>query len=310
MQKTSGTGDTGTDWSDVSTGNTWMVRCTVNPQLLREREMETRPTPTPKRIIVVGGGLAGMEAARVLAERGHRVTLYEKQNRLGGQWNVASQLDTKRELYPSVTERLVKELDIAGVTVYLNTEANREMVEKIGPDVVIMATGARHKTLDVAEVHSSIVVMDDDVINGKAQTGERIVVVGGRNVGMEVADLLACRGKKVSLVTMRGLGQNGSPLESNVFRTLRNRLIDAGVTIFPYSPVKEITDNGAYVLNSGQLLFLKADTVVLAVGVEPENTLAKELEGVLPELYCIGDCVEPRNALEAINDGAEIGRRI
>ncbi|MDI7260196.1 MAG: FAD-dependent oxidoreductase [Thermodesulfobacteriota bacterium] len=283
--------------------------CTVNPALLREKEFTLKPTEHAKNVMVIGGGLAGMEATRVLAERGHRVSLYERSDQLGGQWNVACMLESKSE-FASVTQNLTRGLDKCRAKVILNTEVTPTLVRKVKPDVVVVATGATPKTLGVPGAEGKNVVKAEDVIQKKVQVGQRVVVVGGRLVGMEIAESLAKQGKKVSLVTKNGLGENGVPLERNIFVTLRDRLYEIGVLLLPYSPVFEILEKGIYVIDRKELMFLEADTVVMAVGMEPENYLVEELKAIVPQVYAIGDCVSPRNAKEAINDGAEIGREI
>ncbi len=284
--------------------------CTVNPALMREREFVSKPTTSPKKVMVIGGGLAGMEAARVLAQRGHQVSLYEKGDKLGGQWNIASQQKLKEKPFTSVTDRMKSGLAKAGVSIKLNKEVTAELVRQIRPDAVVVATGATPRTPDIPGAAGKNVVQANDVITGKPKVGKSVVVIGGRLVGMEVADLLGEQGKTVSLVTLHHLGENGRPLQKDIYRTMRDRMIDHGVRIYPDSPALEIRDNGVYVANNRELLFLKADTVVLAVGAKPENKLAEEIRGVVPEVYAIGDCVEPRDALWAIREGAEIGRQI
>ncbi len=287
-----------------------ITRCTVNPELLREREMAISPTSKRKKVMVIGGGLAGMEASRVLAHRGHEVALYEKRNSLGGQWNIVSKAAEKKELFPSLTARLINGINEAGVETHLNTPVNRELVEKSKPDALVLATGATPKSLPVPGIDSEHVVQANDVIDGSVQVGSRVVVLGGRLIGMEVADILAQQGKKVSVVTLKALGQNGAPVDGSLFLALRQRLIDGEVAVYPFSPVKEISSNGVYVVNAGFLLFLEADTVVLAVGTQSNNKMFQELKSLVPEIYCIGDCVEPRDAVEAMSEAAEIGRRI
>ena len=284
--------------------------CTVNPALFREREFTLKPTTSPKKVMVVGGGLAGMEAARVLAERGHQVSLYEKNGRLGGQWSIASQQEDKKVYANTLLEYMSRGLQSAGVKVTVRKEVTAELVKEARPDVVVVATGAVPKTPDVPGVDGKNVVQAVDVFMGKAEVGQKVVVVGGRLVGMEVADFLAQQGKKVSLVTLHKLGENGRPLDIEIYRTLRDRMIDHGVFVYPDSPLLEIRDNGAYVVNNRDLLFLEADTVVLAMGMRSENKLAEELKGIVPEIYTIGDCVEPRDAMYAIREGAEVARQI
>ena len=189
----------------------------------------------------------------------------------------------------------------------LNTEVTPEMVKEAKPDAVVVATGAVPQTLEVEGADGKNVVQAVDVILGKAKVGKRVVVVGGRYLGMEIADQLAGQGKEVYLTTRSLLGRD---VERNIYLALRNRLIDKGVHMFQNCPLVEIKENGTYVAFNGDLVFLKADTVVLAVGMKSQNQLAASLKDVISDLYTIGDCVTPRDALYAIHEGAEIARQI
>ncbi len=283
--------------------------CTVNPELLREKEFEIKPAVRPKKVMVIGGGLAGMEAARVLKERGHNVCLYEKSDKLGGLWNIAA-LDPSKAHFAAVTDYLSRGLRKVGVPIFIKMEVTSQLVHKEKPDAVVLATGATPRSLNVPGIDGRNVVQAVDVLIGEAKVGQRVVVVGGRLVGMETALMLAEQGKKVSIVTLLGLGEDGVPLERNIFVVLRERLVEHGVVIYANSPVLEISEKGIYFAWEKELEFVPADTIVLAVGLKPENNLAEELKRIVPEFYAIGDCVEPRNALEAINEGAEIARKI
>ena len=178
------------------------------------------------------------------------------------------------------------------------------------PDAIVVATGGTPRLPAVPGKEGRNVVQANDVITGRVKTEDTAVVIGGRFIGMETAIMLAEQGKKVSLVTLHRLGENGKPLDRDIYRTLRGKLIKLGVIIYPDSPLMEILDNGVHVNYNRDLLFLQADTIVLAVGAMPENKLAEELKGIIPEMYTIGDCVEPRDALWAIREGAEVGRQI
>jgi len=283
--------------------------CTVNPALCREREFAIKPTTSPKKLMVIGGGLAGMEASRVLAERGHQVSLYEKSDKLGGQWNIVCQ-QPEKEGFVDVTKHLTRGLDKAGVNVILNKEVTPQLVNEIKPDAVVVATGATPGKLNVPGIDGNNVVQAVDVITGKAKVGNRVVVVGGRLIGMETADFLAEQGKKVSIVTLHRLGVNGRKLNDDIYRTMRDRLIARSIPVYPDCPVVEINSDGAWANDNGNIMLLKADTVVLAVGAVSERGLTDQLKDIAPEIYTIGDCVEPRDALAAIRDGAEVGRKI
>ncbi|MDI7259199.1 MAG: FAD-dependent oxidoreductase [Thermodesulfobacteriota bacterium] len=285
------------------------LSCTVNPELLREKEFEIKLAAKPKKVMVIGGGLAGMEASRVLKERGHNVCLYEKSDKLGGLWNTAA-LDPSKAHFATVTDYLSRGLRKAGVPTFIKREVTPQIVYKEKPDAVVLATGATPKSLNIPGIDRGNVVQAIDFLAGKAEVGQRVVVIGGRLVGMETALMLAEQGKKVSIVTLFGLGEDGVPLERNIFVVLRERLVEHGVVIYANSPVLEIAEKGIFFAWEKELGFVPADTVVLAVGLKPENNLAEELKRMVSEFYAIGDCVDPRNALEAINEGAEIARKI
>ena len=291
----------------IRKGNT-ETSCTVNPNLLMEREHRLKPAAVKKKVLVIGGGLAGMEVARVSTERGHDVNLYEKAGELGGQWSIACCMPAKAG-FRNLLGHMVRGLDEAKVKVVLNKEVTAQAVKEEKPDVVVVATGAAVLSLDVPGAEGKNVVQAIDVITGKAKVGNRVVVIGGKHRGMEVADLLAEQGKKVSLTTRSRLGGR-EPMERNTFVTLRERLVEREVMVFPFSTVFEIRDNGVYIAMDNELLFLPADTVVMAVGARPENRLFNELQGTVPELYAIGDCARVRNAKEAVNEGCELGHKL
>lgn len=256
--------------------------------------------------MVIGGGLAGMLAARDLAQRGHKVSLYEKTSRLGGQWNTVCMQDYKSG-FARFWGYLERGLKKAGVSVVLNQEITPAFVKEMHPDAVVVATGAVPATLDVAGVQGKNVIQAVEVITTKARVGDRVVVIGGRYIGMEIALSLAKQGKKVALTTRRELGRD---VEKAVYLHLRNELIEHGVQIFSHSPVSEIRETGVYVTHQGAPLFLKADTIVLAVGSQPENRLVKQLKGIVAEVHIIGDCVEPRTAIHATQEAARVAREI
>jgi len=280
------------------------VTCNVNPVCGIEHEYKLVPAKTPRKVVVVGGGLGGMEAALMAAQRGHDVSLYEKEDRLGGQWNI---LASYRPEVSSITNYLSRELSKAGAQVHCSTHVDAEFVKRLQPDAVVIATGATQKLPDIPGIHGETVLVANDVLSGKAGTGKQVVVLGGGLVGMEAAVFLAKQGKKVSVVDVAEIG-------NSVGYTLKEALIEDMLEygVHQYSNVvpDEITRNGLTVMMHGEFVLLKADTVVVAVGSESRNGLYEQLKGFVPEIHNIGDSREPRNSFFAIHEGFKVGNLI
>jgi len=283
--------------------------CTVNPYLFREKKYTVRKVSKSKKVMVIGGGIAGMQAAIVAAERGHSVTLYEATGNLGGAWNIAAAQPGK-EIYHNLTLHLAQKAQKAGVKIVLNKKVDMAFVEAEKPDAVIVATGAKPTIPDVLGANGAAVVQAVDVFLGKAEVGGKIVIIGGRMIGMEVAIYLAEKGRKVSLITLRRLGENGKKLEENIYRTLRDKMIKQGIQIFSHTPALEIRPDGVFADDEGNILWLPADTIVLAVGHKSEKELTEGLRKIVPEVYAAGDCNSPRDGLEATREGMEVGQRV
>jgi len=280
--------------------------CTVNPANLREEEFYNLTiSDNPQKVLVIGGGLAGMEAASTLAKRGHDVTLCEKSDECGGQWIIASQGEDKGD-YRVLIPQKIDELKESGVKVCLQTEVDKDFIAQFKPDRVILATGAIPKALPITEDMGDVnVVQGNDVIMGKAKVGQRVVVIGGRFVGMEAAIILAKQGKHVSIVDMEDIAKGTNPRISGVYR---NELVENGVYLYPNSPIRSINKYGVEVNHLHLPLLLPADTVVMAIGTKPVNDLGKVLEEMNIRYVAVGDCKRIGDALLAIRDGAEAGR--
>jgi len=277
--------------------------CHVNPQVGKEREYKIEPTAKPKKVMVIGGGPGGMEAARVAALRGHEVTLYEKQDKLGGHLIEASIPEHKKDIKPLITW-LSAQVEKAGADVVLGKEVTPELVAEIGPDVAIVAGGATEMTPEIPGVNESIAVNAIDVLHDKAEVGNEVVVAGGGLVGCDVAVFLAEKGKKVTIVEMLPEIAQNVELFAGSRSTLLLLLAQKGVNSVTDTNIEEITNEGVTVSDQeGAKSTIKADSVVLALGFKPETGLFEALKGKVPELYTIGDSLAPRKIGDAINEG-------
>lgn len=305
------------------------VGCLVNARAGRELEHTLRPAEQVKNVLVVGGGPGGMEAARVAARRGHRVTLWEKNDRLGGQLNLAA-VPPGREEFSSLVKYLSGELSRLGVTVELNKEANEENIKAFGPDALVMATGSVPLTPPIEGVDRPNVVQARDVLAGTALTGKRVVVIGGGAVGSETATLLARKGT-IDAVTLHFLALNdaedwptlkelatrgvkevtvvemqkeaGADIGISSRWVILQEMQRYGVKVVTRARAMRITEQGVVVDMAGREELLEADTVVLAVGAGAQNELCEKVKEELPEVYMVGDAVAPRKALDAIYQG-------
>lgn len=288
---------------------TGMLSCSVNPFMYREALYPPPKTSSPKKVMVIGGGVAGMQAAVTLAQRGHQVALYEKAQKLGGQMNVAAALPGKGH-YKTFTDSLERLLSKDGVSVTLGTKVSKQHVQESKPDAVVVATGAVPLGLPIPGATGPNVVQANDLITGDAEVRGLVVVIGGGLLGMEVAVWLAEQGKTVSLVSDIGIGGRKGVEERFVFRALLKRLVDLRIPMYLYSPALEITEKGVIVETSGEIVSLPADTVVLSVGAEPVNGLAKELADIVPEIHVVGDCSEPRSISASTFEAAQAALQI
>jgi 2,4-dienoyl-CoA reductase-like NADH-dependent reductase (Old Yellow Enzyme family)/thioredoxin reductase len=286
----------------------WSIECVVNPALGREREYKIEPASVSKRVLVVGGGPAGMEAAGVAALRGHDVVLYEKERKLGGQLLAASVPQFKKPL-KELAEYLKNQVRELEVKVELGEEVTPGLVRELNPDVVILATGASPLIPDISGVEGRNVVTAVQILQGKKEAGEKVVIIGGGQVGSELALFLAEQGKKVSIVEIL----YGISLDMNLFSRfyLLDKLAELGVEVLANTTAKEITDKGVIALDTeGNRQSIKADTVVLATGFRSNNGLGKKLKGKVTELYTIGDCASLGKVWGAIHSAWRVARLI
>ncbi len=278
------------------------MACTINPAAGREREYRIQPASKVKTVVVIGGGPAGLEAARVSALRGHRVILFEKEPNLGGLLNVAALPPNKSDIIPWI-KHLVREVKKAGVEIKPGTEANWETIKEIKPEVVVIAAGGSPVIPQIPGLNVGNALTAQDVLSGKVKTGQNVVILGGGQVGCETGYYLANMGKKVVIVEiLPHMAEGMGPMAR---RRLMEGLRDKQVTILTNTKCEEVKSGSVTVISgAGQRSIFPMDTVIVAVGYRANDDLFKTLQG---ELYRIGDSSEPRGIREAMNEGYHTG---
>ena len=285
--------------------------CAVNADLFHEADQGLVPVENVKKVAVIGGGIAGMEAARIAAKRGHDVTIYEKKGQLGGATVAASIPD-----YKDASRRLLKwfekEVKESGVKVELNKELSVDDVKALEADVLIVSTGASAKIPPIPGVDKANVVTAIDVLLGKVSVGQNVVIIGGGQVGCEVGYDLLREGKQVAVVEfLDGLIAGGTePVSAANVLMLEDLLNYYHGDIRLSTKVVEIKDNAVVVEKNGVQDTLKADTVVLAVGYKANDNLYQMLKDSNKEVYLLGDAKQPSNIMHSVADGNKVGREI
>jgi len=288
--------------------------CSINPVIgheLRWKE-QFRPADKPKRVVVVGGGLAGCEAARVAAMRGHQVTLLEQGKRLGGQLLIAAKAPGRDDFEDQVYFE-ENEMARLGVDVRLETRAGIDAIKALAPDAVVIATGSIPRVpTDILGINLPHVVQGWDVMQGKASTGSRVAVISQEDYYETpcVAEFLAERGKQVEV--FHKSVHLGSEIARYSIGMVLSRMENCGVTIHPNLILKEVRADGLeFVSSFGGKTYRKDgfDSVVLVYGSVPQHDLYDRLkaEGSIPQLYLAGSAWLPRFMAEATQHGASIG---
>ncbi|MBQ9825217.1 MAG: FAD-dependent oxidoreductase [Solobacterium sp.] len=304
------------DWEDIRTcikcGNCinsgevmpYELSCAINPGMGRyERPVE--PAYVKKNVVVIGGGPAGIEAARVSALRGHKVTLIEKNEDLGGNLYIAS-LPISKETFRNYIAWGKEQFKRLGVEVMLNTEATPELIDSLKPDTVFLATGTKPAMPPIEGIDSDRLIKAEDVLKGNAEIGKNVIVAGAGEVGIETADLIMVkyRPESLTLIEMKpDLGMDMNPMDKAMlfangalfpthFRNGLRPMINTRITAFKENGVTAIDPEG----NS---IEIPADTIVLAMGYVPEKSLAEKL-GSRYDVKVIGDAAKVSKIVTAI----------
>jgi len=289
------------------------VTCVQNPATGREAELgEVRAAAKPKKVIVVGGGVAGLEAARMAAARGHRVVLFEKTAELGGQVLLAARAPARAE-YAGIVRFLAAQVRKAGVEVRLEVEATAPAVLAERPDAVIVATGSHPFVPPVPGSDGKHVVTDRDVLAGEAKVGASVVVVDDVHTqeALSTAELLLEQGRRVEVISP--LFYVGQDIGVTSIAPLYKRLFTRGAVLTPGTELRAVEGSAVIVANvysSAERRIEGVDTVVLAAGSRSTDSVYRALKGQVAELYAAGDCVAPRGVHQAILDATRIARAI
>jgi pyruvate/2-oxoglutarate dehydrogenase complex dihydrolipoamide dehydrogenase (E3) component len=272
----------------------------VNPLTGREEHLPLKRQPEPKKIVVVGAGPAGLEAACTAAELGHKVSLFEREGRIGGQLRSAS-VPPHKALLETIIEYYDAQLPRLGVKLDLNEAFTEQALEREDPDVLMLATGGRPMIPSLPGIDQPNVVTAHDVLMGSVDVGDLVLVVGGGLVGSETAEYLAEGGNKVTLI--EELEELAQDVEARSRPLLLERLAGLGVETITRCKLLSIEGAEARVRHEEQDRILRADSIVLAVGTEPNNDLQAKLPAGRWKLMTLGDCRTPGNIKEAIHQG-------
>lgn len=289
------------------------ITCVQNPMVGREAELgEFVPAARPRRVVVVGGGPAGLEAARVAALRGHSVALFEREAQLGGQIVAAAEAPQRRE-YAGVVRWLERQVRQAGVAVHTGREVGAEEVLALGPEAVVVATGSRPRAPEIPGADLAHVVSVNDVLRGQRQADQRCVVLDddGHLRGPSVADYLSAQGKQVTIVTR--LWSVGEDVDSTLKPLIYERMLKQGVEMVTLTTPVAIGPGWVRLRNvfSGREWALEdVDTVVTAYGGQAEDGVYRALKGRVAELHLVGDAMAPRRLADAMLEATRAGRAL
>jgi 2,4-dienoyl-CoA reductase-like NADH-dependent reductase (Old Yellow Enzyme family)/thioredoxin reductase len=283
------------------------IQCSVNPMLGREKEIFTDHAIRLKKVFVVGGGPAGLEAAYAAWERGHKVSVIERSKELGGQLNLASFPPGRKEI-ERFTNFLLDRLKRTDVKVISGEKAIQSFIKKGHPDVVILATGAHPRSQDIPGLEKSRTLTAWEVLAGEKELKKTCLVLGAGLVGCETADYLSERGMKVILVEILPEIATGADADTKAYFDMRFQ--KNGVKVYTGTELRRVGKKTAVMQRGTEEIRIQFETLVFAIGAEPNDGLYDELVSSGTPVVKVGDCVKPRGILEAVQEGFQAGRSV
>ncbi len=277
--------------------------CSGNAVLARgDNDYTITPAKTKKNVVVIGAGVAGVEAARIAAKRGHKVELYDMANEVGGQMNLACKPPFKQHL-GLMKPYLERQLEITGVNVHLGKKITKQDILDMHADAVVCATGVKPAVLNIEGANRAVNARE--ILEGKP-SGKNVAVIGGGSIGCETAEYLAKQGKKVAIIEMTDtLAGNTGKTDQTI---LLGHLKGYGVKLLTECRVEKITANEVhYKSKDGKMNTVNADTVVLAIGDKPDTSLYDSLKDEVNEIYNIGDSNGGGIIPNAVYEGYTVG---
>ncbi len=287
------------------------IECTVNPRSGRERVFSIGKSSKKKKVLVIGGGPAGMEAARVSSLRGHEVTLYEKEQELGGQVRFLVRLPYNKD-YEEIIRWFSRELSYQGVRIELGQEATPALIEELCPDAVIVATGADPFVPSIPGIGETGAAIFPEILDRTSFDEKRAVVLGGEVMGCQISEYLADRGVQVALVETRKELAADDGQRHKVY-TVKRIYDNAEIDVYTHAAIEAISSDSVTLdTEAGTKTLEGIELFVAAMGTISNRSLIDALmeENRIPELFYVGDCFKPRKTLDAIYEGAEVAYRL
>jgi 2-enoate reductase len=283
-----------------------MGRCALNPVTFREKELELKPAEKKKKTAVIGGGIGGMEAARLLAMRGHDVTLYEKSGKLGGVFLAAAAPDFK-EMDKKLIAWYIRQLEKLPVKIELNTAITPEGLKALDAEEIVLATGSKPRKLPIPGFDGPNTVEAVDYLLGRKTVGDKVVIIGGGLTGCEIAYDLALKGKKSVIVEMQDDILKVMGLSAANSNMLREIIRYYGIEVHVSTALQEIREGeGLAKDESGEVLHIPADSVILSVGYVP----GAELDTGDPRVHVLGDAHKVGNLMTVIYEAYDVAYKL